>query len=477
MMLGKMISRNKMTKIITTIFLVALTLTIFALVSNKVITQENTNPYTVVEAFPNLTFSQPVGLYHANDGTNRLFVLEQAGKIYVFENNNETSTKTLFLDITDRVLSGGELGLLGMAFHPNFSQNGLFYLDYTASNPRRTIIAEYTIDSTDPNKADKNSERIILEVEQPYSNHNGGQIAFGPDNYLYIALGDGGSGGDPQGNGQNLKTLLGSILRIDVDHQEDGKNYSIPDDNPFKGNTNGYREEIYAYGLRNPWRFSFDNETGWLWAADVGQNKWEEIDIIEKGKNYGWNIMEGNHCYQPSSNCDQTGLELPIWEYGHDANGGYSITGGFVYRGSELPELNGWYIYGDYVVGKIWALCYNGIDPPTNVKLADTSLYISSFGVDENNELYIVSHGNGKIYKLAPNEGVSNPLSSSCSANVTKTSTAAKDASSQTSSPALTEKPNATASVGFEYIATIITFSMTALIIKKWNQRRKEMLK
>ncbi|MFX1520119.1 MAG: PQQ-dependent sugar dehydrogenase [Promethearchaeota archaeon] len=352
--------------------------------------------FTVEEAFPNLTFESPVGIYNAGDGSDRLFVLEQQGIIYVFENNKTVSSKKIFLNISEQVLSGGEQGLLGLAFHPDYENNGYFYVDYTAADPRRTVIARYKVDAVDLDKADKNSEFIIMEVAQPYSNHNGGQISFGPDGYLYIALGDGGSGGDPDGNGQNLQTLLGSILRINVT-KSNGLNYTIPDDNPFVGNTQGYKEEIYAYGLRNPWRFSFDNETGWLWAGDVGQSSWEEIDIIEKGKNYGWNIMEGNHCYSPSSGCDTAGLELPIWEYSH--NVGHSITGGFVYRGTKFPELSGSYIYGDFENGQIWALQYNGTSDPVNTLLCDTNLLITSFGVDENNEQYL-SAINGKIYTL-----------------------------------------------------------------------------
>ncbi len=353
-------------------------------------------PYEVELAFPNLSFDHPVGIYHAGDESDRLFVIEQPGVIKVFDNSQNTITASIFLDISDRVLYGGEQGLLGLAFHPNFTDNGYFYVDYTTDDPRRAVIARYTINQTNPDQANKTSEQIVLEVLQPYANHNGGQIAFGPDGYLYIALGDGGSGGDPLGNGQNRSTLLGSILRIDVNSVSPPLNYGIPEGNPFVGNTEGYREEIYAYGLRNPWRFSFDDSER-LWTGDVGQAKWEEIDIIESGKNYGWNIMEGNHCYLPSSGCNTTGLELPIWEYGHSI--GHSVTGGFVYRGSALPELNGSYIYGDFEYGQIWALEYDGLNPTNNSLLVDTNLLITSFGMDENNELYIVDYRGG-IYQL-----------------------------------------------------------------------------
>jgi glucose/arabinose dehydrogenase len=355
------------------------------------------NQYEVEVAFPNLSFSNPVGLYSAGDGTDRLFVVEQEGVIRVFENNRNVSSSDVFLDIRDIVLFGGEQGLLGLAFHPNFAQNGYFYVDHVADNPRRTIIARYSVSSSNINQANRSSEFVLLEVDQPFENHKGGQIAFGPDGYLYIALGDGGSGGDPLGNGQNRKTLLGKILRIDVDSSSQELNYGIPADNPFVGNTEGLREEIYAYGLRNPWRFSFDSATGQLWVADVGQDRMEEIDIVEKGKNYGWNVMEGSLCYSPSEGCNQTGLELPVWEYGHDL--GNAVTGGFVYRGSALPELVGSYIYGDYGSGRIWALQYDGVNEPTNKELVDSGLSISSFGLDHQNELYICDY-NGKIYKL-----------------------------------------------------------------------------
>lgn len=354
------------------------------------------------EAFPNLTFEQPVDIQSSNDATDRIFVLSQPGLIYVFENDPNTKEKEIFLDIRGKVLFGGEQGLLGLAFHPDYKQNGYFYLDYTTNNPRRTVISRFKVSQDNPNKADPESELIIMEVEQPYSNHNGGQISFGPDGYLYISLGDGGSGGDPLNAGQDLSMLLGSLLRIDIDNTSDGRNYDIPDDNPFKGNNAGFREEIFAYGLRNVWRFSFDNQNR-LWAADVGQNKWEEINIIEKGKNYGWRIMEGKHCFDPPANCDTTGLVLPIWEYGHDDAGGYSITGGFVYNGRTAPGLNGKYIYADYVVGKIWTLEYtNGI--VNNSLLAKTNYLISTFGVDENDELYFADHNSGRLYKFVDGE-------------------------------------------------------------------------
>jgi len=350
-------------------------------------------------AFPNLTFEQPVDIQNANDGTDRLFIVSQPGKIYVIENDSNVTSAKVFLDISEKVLSGGEQGLLGLAFHPDYKNNGYFFVDYTTNNPRRTIISRFKVSKDNPNVADKSSELILLEVEQPYSNHNGGQLAFGPDGYLYISFGDGGSAGDPQNNAQNLKSHLGKILRIDVNKNENNKNYSIPDDNPFKANTNGLKEEIYAWGLRNVWRFSFDKLTNKLWAADVGQNLWEEIDIIEKGKNYGWRIMEGFHCYNPSRNCDTTNLTMPIWEYGHNQDGGYSITGGYVYRGNSIKEIYGKYIYADFVTGNIWALEYDGKNV-NNKLLFKTNHSISTFGIDKNNELYFADYAAGKIYKF-----------------------------------------------------------------------------
>lgn len=350
----------------------------------------------VQEAFPSLSFTRPVDLQHAGD--SRLFVVEQRGIISVFPNDAGVTEKRIFLDIEEQVEdNGNEEGLLGLAFHPDYESNGFFYINYTASNPDRTVISRFTVSDTDPDKAVKDSELVILEFSQPYSNHNGGQVSFGPDGYLYIAVGDGGSGGDPQDHGQNLKTLLGTILRIDVDKNEGGKNYGIPSDNPFANNDEGYKEEIYAYGLRNPWRFSFDPETGWLWTGDVGQNKYEEIDIIESGGNYGWNIMEGFHCFEPSSDCDTSGLILPIVEYGRDE--GVSVTGGFVYRGPAINQLKGKYIYADYATGKIWALDFSEINDPANTELMEVSFQISSFGEDQDQELYLCGF-DGKIYKF-----------------------------------------------------------------------------
>jgi glucose/arabinose dehydrogenase len=353
----------------------------------------------IVVGFPHIFFTHPVGLQHAADGTGRLFVVEQAGRILVFPNSPDVLTATLFLDIQDRVNAvGEEEGLLGIAFHPDYETNGYFYVNYTAANPRRTVISRFSVLVSDPNRADPTSELVLLEFDQPFPNHNGGQLTFGPDGYLYIATGDGGGAGDPLNNGQNLSTLLGKILRIDVNGTAAGLNYSIPPDNPFVGT--GFREEIYAYGLRNPWRFSFDPVTRELWAGDVGQDTREEIDIIESGKNYGWKIMEGSLCFSPSVGCNPTGLTLPIWEYGRDD--GASVTGGVVYRGTAIPKLVGAYIYGDYVSGRIWALNYDGTQVVSNDLITAQSISTSSFGVDEEGEIYICGYDVGTIYKIVP---------------------------------------------------------------------------
>ncbi len=361
--------------------------------------------YTAVNAFPNLSFDDPVGIHHAGDGSNRIFVVEQEGRIKVFDNNPDVSSAEMFLNITSIVDQDGgytEEGLLGLAFHPNYIGNGYFYVNYTEHNPRRNVIARYSVSDNNPNEADYGSSEIILEVNQPYTNHNGGQMEFGPDDgYLYISFGDGGSAGDPLGHGQNLSTLLGSLIRIDVDNPSGGLNYGIPSDNPFIAPMNA-RDEIYAYGLRNMWRFSFDLETGFLWGADVGQYEYEEVNIIESGGNYGWNIMEGTSCYE-SQNCDSEGLEPPVWEYELYVNGVCSITGGYVYRGTNLWGLVGKYIYGDWCTGDIWALQYSDSGDHVNEDILDSDINITSFGVDQNNELFFC--GGDYIYKLKSSLG------------------------------------------------------------------------
>ena len=374
---------------------------VFKLLLSLCISLVYTQNYSVENAFPNISFTDPVGIYHPDDDTDRLFVIEQAGKIKVFENDPSISNVQTFLNITsivDQDPGYTEEGLLGMAFHPNFSENGYFYVNYTDYSPKRNVIARYSVSDTNPNQANPLSSFVILEVNQPYTNHNGGQMGFGPnDGYLYISFGDGGSAGDPQGNGQNLLTLLGAIVRIDVD--VDGQSYGIPSDNPFYAHSATIRDEIYAYGLRNMWKFSWDSVTGLLWGADVGQYEWEEIDIIYSGLNYGWNTMEGNHCYPAGTSCNTEGFEPPVYEYPLYVDGVCSVTGGYVYRGNQIPSLYGQYIYGDWCTGDIWAL-----DSETfiNEHLISSGINITSFGLDQNKELLLC--GNDNIYKLVSDE-------------------------------------------------------------------------
>lgn len=354
---------------------------------------------SVVKAFPRLSFLRPLDIQNAGDGSGRLFVAEQRGVITVFSNEKETDEAGVFLDIQNRVNdSFNEQGLLGLAFHPDYEENGTFYVNYTAAAPDRTVISRFRVSEEDHNRADLTSEEELLSYTQPYNNHNGGHLAFGPDGYLYIASGDGGGAGDPENNAQNRSNLLGAILRIDVDNPGDGENYRIPAGNPYAGNEEGYREEIFAHGLRNPWRFSFDADTGTLWAGDVGQSEREEINIIEGGLNYGWNITEGSACFPPGTECSKEGLELPVFEYDH-SNGNRSVTGGFVYRGSDLPRLQGLYIYADFISGRIWALDPSDLSNPENTELYQADFNIASFGVDEQGEIYIAGF-DGNIYRF-----------------------------------------------------------------------------
>jgi glucose/arabinose dehydrogenase len=357
--------------------------------------------YNIVQAFPGLpTITRPVELTAPDDATNRIFVVSQSGVIHQFSNTAGVTAKTVFLDVTSKVVSNGEMGLLGLAFAPDYKTSGYFYISYVRRSPAlETVIARYKVSAGDPNVADPNSEEILLTYAQPFENHKGGKLAFGNDKFLYIATGDGGSGGDPNRNGQNKKALLGKILRIDVSKAGSGTKYAIPADNPFADNTEGFRAEIYAYGLRNPWRFCIDGTTGLLWAADVGQAKQEEIDIIERGGNYGWNQMEGNECY--TANCDKSGSVLPIWSYGRSDGG--SITGGYVSRDKSLPGLDGRYIYGDFISGNIWALTTANKVAVTNDLIGKVDGgSLSSFGEDSQKNLYILNYSNGKIYKLVP---------------------------------------------------------------------------
>jgi len=361
--------------------------------------------YALQDVFPGLpAFSLPIELVHPGDGTDRLFVVEQKGRVHVFPSTVPVLPPKLFINLADIVSQGGgETGLLGLAFHPSYASNGSFYVCFTSTREGslKSYVSRFSVSATNPDSAVKASELILLTVDQPFSNHNGGKVAFGPDGYLYIALGDGGSGNDPQNYGQTRSSLLGKIHRIDVDTQTPPLAYGIPSGNPFAGNAQGFRQEIYAYGLRNPWKFSFDSETGTLWAGDVGQGAREEIDTIVLGGNYGWRLMEGTLCtpdVNPSCQ-DTAGLLRPVWDYGH-GDGDVSVTGGYVYRGGSIPGLRGKYVYGDFVSGRIWTLTTDGVNPATNALLLDSQHQISSFGVDRQNELYVVGYSNGKIYRL-----------------------------------------------------------------------------
>ena len=366
--------------------------------------------YDLVEAFPSLSFARPVDIRNAGDGSDRLFVVEQTGVIRVFANVDAVATSSVFLDITASVAytSQSELGLLGLAFHPDYASNGYFFVYYTTgpSNDRRARLCRFQV-SANPDAADPASEKLLLEFSQPYDNHNGGGMCFDGNGYLCLGVGDGGSGGDPLSNAQNPANLLGSVLRVDVDQNVNAPPYhGIPADNPFVGSAGGEREEIFAYGLRNPWRVSYDAAGGKLWAGDVGQGTHEEIDVITNGANYGWDCREGKHAYNgppdgPSAACaTATGLVDPVYEY--PRSDGQSITGGYVYRGPTLTSLTGRYVYADYVGGTLWAL-KNTLPVETEV-LKDTSHFISTLGVAENDELFVAAYfatGNpSKLYRI-----------------------------------------------------------------------------
>ncbi|MBE0599045.1 MAG: PQQ-dependent sugar dehydrogenase [Desulfuromonadales bacterium] len=354
-------------------------------------------------AFAELSFRQPVAMVQAPGNGSRWWVLEKGGRVLTFTAGEAEAA--VALDLGERVDAGpGEAGLLGIAFHPRFVENSQLFLSYTApGSPLVSRITRFT--TPDGGRTiDPATEQILLTLEQPFGNHNGGQIAFGPDGYLYIGFGDGGSGGDPQGNGQNVQTLLGAILRLDVDTSGGERAYGIPGDNPFAAG--GGRPELYAWGQRNPWRFSFDRQTGRLWAADVGQNHWEEVNLIDRGGNYGWNIREGSHCYPPSvQTCRTEGLIDPVAEY-PNAGGDCSITGGYVYRGQKLPSLQGRYLFGDFCSGRLWALPLNadGVPAGGHRLLLDSDHQISSFAEGNDGELYLLDFGGGGVWQVVGGE-------------------------------------------------------------------------
>jgi glucose/arabinose dehydrogenase len=376
----------------------------------------------VVSAFPQLKWPdwlldvdsgkprdpRPLLLMGAGDGTNRVFVGSEYGTVLFWPNKPDADKMETFLDIRDRVQYDdrqNEEGFLGLAFHPKFKENGEFFVYYsvkpTEEHPHQTVVSRFHVLHNDPNRADPKSEQVLLRIDARYWNHKGGTLVFGPDGYLYIGLGDGGLANDPHENGQNLNTLLGKILRIDVDHKDPGLEYAIPKDNPF-ANRKDARGEIWVYGIRNVWRIAFDRATKELWAGDVGQDTWEEIDIITRGGNYGWNLREGLHPFGPKGSPPRADIIEPIWEYNHSV--GKSIIGGSVYRGKKLPALEGAYVYADYVTGQIWALWYDREKKQVaaNRTIREKGLPILSFGTDDEGEIYFLTQAGGIFTFAAP---------------------------------------------------------------------------
>jgi glucose/arabinose dehydrogenase len=343
-------------------------------------------------------FAAPLFVTNAADGSGRIFVLEQGGRIQIVARGRRRAQP--FLDISDRVRSGGEQGLLGLAFHPRFENNRRFFVNYT-DRSGNTVVSEFRRAAKRPNRAAPGSERVLLRIEQPFSNHNGGGLAFGPDRMLYISTGDGGGAGDPTVAGQRLDTLLGKILRIDVHRGRAGSEpYAIPGDNPFVGRAEA-RDEIWMYGLRNPWRMSFDRSDGTLWIADVGQNAVEEVNRIapgESGLNLGWNIKEGDQCFGGQAECNVPGLTDPLTVYGH--NLGCSVTGGYVYRGRRSPALTGTYLFGDFCSGRVFMVEAEGPEKQEPVQLSRTGHSISSFGLNEQGEVFLTDLSGGGLYRI-----------------------------------------------------------------------------
>ncbi|MCA9632265.1 MAG: PQQ-dependent sugar dehydrogenase [Myxococcales bacterium] len=351
--------------------------------------------------------SEPTDIQFVPGQPDHAIFLEKGGKaryVRVPASGDAVDAEKAPLVVSLDVRTNSELGLLGLAFHPKYAENGLFYLNY---NPKggelRTVVSEWHLPAAELGKRPAKETRVLLDFEQPYENHDGGQLAFGPDGFLYIGVGDGGFKNDPHGNGQNKRTLLGSMLRIDIDDKQAGKEYAIPEDNPFVGKPDA-RPEIYAYGLRNPWRFSFDPQ-GRLLVADVGQGTWEEVDFVRAGDNLGWNTREGRHCFSPDEGCSTEGLVDPIAEYNHEI--GKSITGGYVYHGEKLPQLKGKYLFGDFVDGRVWAITLpKELDPGEPMlpleDLGQWPYLISTFGQDASGEIYMSDYSRGDIYRFEP---------------------------------------------------------------------------
>ena len=341
--------------------------------------------------------SSPVFITHSGDSNGRLFIVEQTGRIRVIRKGVLRSAP--FLDLGSKISTGGERGLLGLAFHPDYGRNRKFYVNYTDHNGD-TVVAQYLRSSTNANLADATTAKLVIRIPQPYSNHNGGMLAFGPDGYLYVGMGDGGDAGDPGNRAQSLSSLLGKILRLNVNTR---RAYGIPPTNPYVGKR-GY-DLIWSFGLRNPWRFSFDRLTGDLWIGDVGQSRYEEIDRslapnAGRAANYGWRQLEGNACYNPATDCRRKGMTMPLAVYGHDV--GCSVTGGYVYRGTTYPDLKGVYLFGDYCSGRIWGVDAAGPSTQTAVQLANTATLASSFGEDQAGNIYLVDHA-GEIWMIQDN--------------------------------------------------------------------------
>jgi glucose/arabinose dehydrogenase len=388
-------------------------LSLLGLSTVRVFAAEGLPTMELKPAFPELKVNHPLWVEESPDNSKRLFLIEKDGRILILPRDRNGKETTVFLDIVDRKPNQNyEEGLLGFAFHPDFKTNRKFYVFYTQQDPKRSVLSEFTASITDSNKADMASERIVMEIPMVYGNHNGGTVIFGPDGYLYISIGDGGKGKDPHDFGQSTRFLYGKILRIDVNSCTGHLQYGIPKDNPFIGQSKeGHRAEVWAYGLRNPWRISFDRETGELWAADVGQDKWEEIDLIVKGGNYGWSYREGFHSFKDAPP-DGKWID-PVLEYAHtpallkeckfpDHSIGLSITGGYVYRGKKLPALCGAYLYADFAQGTVWGLRYEKGKVTADAMLvkANPARPIVSFGQDREGEIYVLSF-DGKIYELA----------------------------------------------------------------------------
>ena len=360
----------------------------------------------LVRSFPKLTFARPIFLVAPPDQSDRIFVVEQGGKVLVFPNDDNVATTKLFLDVSAKVSRvGNEEGLLGLAFDPAYKSNGYFYIHYVTPTPRYMVVSRFTVSASNPDAADPASEKILLRESDPYSNHNGGWIDFGPDNKLYVTFGDGGSGGDPLLNGQNMNTVLAKILRIDPHTTTGALPYGIPRDNPFVGRPNT-REEIWCLGMRNPWRCSFDRSTGELWCGDVGQGAREEVDLIRKGGNFAWNVYEGNAVYRNPNNLPPSQFDMPVIDY--DTTQGRCVIGGYVYRGSKWPQLRGLYFYGDYTSGRIWAMLAPG-GKFVSSTLVGTLASICSFGEDQGGELFLVSLSGG-IWRLEPNTVTTPPF-------------------------------------------------------------------